>query len=141
MAVNQSIIISGESGAGKTETAKMILPYLTTLGQGRGMPGPRGSGGEAVSLDRRIVETNPIFESFGNAKTLRNHNSSRFGKFITLRYAPKPSSASAGESVLELHSAMLETYLLERSRVTAPSKGERNFHAFYQVVSTNGTTG
>ena len=122
LVVNQSIIISGESGAGKTETAKMILPYLTTA----------GAAATGSVLDKRIVQTNPVFESFGNAKTLRNHNSSRFGKLITLRYAP-----AAGVDRLELHSARLETYLLERSRVTAPSRGERNFHAFYQLLEAD----
>ena len=132
--MNQSIIISGESGAGKTETAKMILPYLTTIGKnqapgkgrgpGRGASagGKRGGGGVgeggAVTLDQRIVSTNPIFESFGNAKTLRNHNSSRFGKFITLRFAPQQATTAAATGAacvagstapLTLHSAAMET--------------------------------
>jgi len=149
----QSVIISGESGAGKTETAKMILPYLTTVGT---QVQPRKAAGATSSsspgLDQRLIQTNPVFEAFGNAKTLRNHNSSRFGKFTTLRFAPLASSlngkkngaqtattsssdgsSSGATQQLSLHSAHLETYLLERSRVTAPSTGERNFHAFYQV--------
>ena len=175
----QSVIISGESGAGKTETAKMILPYLTTVGtqlkphkaagvgasssnsSNSSSKNSSGAGGANSSpgLDQRLIQTNPVFEAFGNAKTLRNHNSSRFGKFTTLRFAPlqqsdslssslngmkngtttsSSSSVSASSSIgatqqLSLHSAHLETYLLERSRVTAPSTGERNFHAFYQV--------
>jgi myosin heavy subunit len=161
------VIISGESGAGKTETAKMILPYLTAVGSQRQPQAATGSSSGASSssppgLDQRLVQTNPVFEAFGNAKTLRNHNSSRFGKFITLRFAPLPpthpaaaaaaaaaggggSGGGAGAGAgggggggppLGLHSAHLETYLLERSRVTAPTAGERNFHAFYQLLHT-----
>lgn len=172
----QSVIISGESGAGKTETAKMILPYLTTVGTqlhphkaaGVGASSSikfdSGGANSSPGLDQRLIQTNPVFEAFGNAKTLRNHNSSRFGKFTTLRFAPLQLSDSSSSSLngkkknsstasssssgcasnsdgatqqLSLHSAHLETYLLERSRVTAPSTGERNFHAFYQVSVVN----
>lgn len=160
--INQSIIISGESGAGKTETAKMILPYLTQCGMlnsGKGSggsgsnsgssgSGERGKRGDqendrAYSLDAKLVQTNPIFECFGNAKTLRNHNSSRFGKFTTLTFEPSStssttsSSSSSNSSDLILKCGHLETYLLERSRVTAPSLGERNFHSFYQLLSAD----
>ena len=118
--VNQSIVISGESGAGKTEAAKMILPYLTS--RAAASEGPNGD-----CLDARVMQTNPIFESFGNAKTLRNHNSSRFGKFIRLRFA---SGGVAG--------AIIDTYLLEKSRLLCTAAAERSFHVFYQLCAGEG---
>ncbi|CAM9488990.1 unnamed protein product, partial [Ectocarpus sp. 13 AM-2016] len=114
-AANQSIVVSGESGAGKTETSKIILTFLTH----------RSAGGVA-SLDQKVVDSSPILESFGNAKTLRNNNSSRFGKFLKLQFT-KDKHRLAG--------AFIETYLLEKSRVLAPGMGERNFHVLYQLVA------
>ncbi|XP_017701265.2 myosin-1-like isoform X1 [Phoenix dactylifera] len=111
--VNQSIIISsGESGAGKTETAKIAMQYLAALGGGSG-------------IEYEVLQTNTILESFGNAKTLRNDNSSRFGKLIELNFS------SAGK----IWGAKIQTFLLEKSRVVQRATGERSFHVFYQLCA------
>ncbi|CAM9467577.1 unnamed protein product, partial [Ectocarpus fasciculatus] len=114
-AANQSIVVSGESGAGKTETSKIILTFLT-----------HRSAGGVTNLDQKVLDSSPILESFGNAKTLRNNNSSRFGKFLKLQFT-KDKHRLAG--------AFIETYLLEKSRVLTPGVGERNFHVLYQLVA------
>lgn len=114
-ASNQSIVVSGESGAGKTETSKIILRFLTH----------RSVGGVAT-LEQRVVESSPILESFGNAKTLRNNNSSRFGKFLKLQFT---------QGKYQLAGAFVETYLLEKSRVLSQGQGERNFHVLYELVA------
>ncbi|CAN0100971.1 unnamed protein product [Scytosiphon promiscuus] len=114
-AANQSIVVSGESGAGKTETSKIILTFLTH----------RSVGGVA-NLDQKVVDSSPILESFGNAKTLRNNNSSRFGKFLKLQFT---------KDKYRLAGAFIETYLLEKSRVLTQGTGERNFHILYQLVA------
>ncbi|ETV88869.1 hypothetical protein, variant 3 [Aphanomyces astaci] len=150
---NQSIIISGESGSGKTETSKIILDFLTERSQftgGRallsstlrtsrsnqddedyddeeGRPHP----GLAHSLGDRLMKTIPILESFGNAKTHRNHNSSRFGKYMRLQFSPDVDLSS---TALHLTGASIDTYLLETSRVVHPPTGERNFHVFYELL-------
>ncbi|CAM9385107.1 unnamed protein product [Phaeothamnion confervicola] len=138
---NQSIIVSGESGAGKTETSKIMLRYLS-----KRTPGEEGSDGLA-GLDARIVESSPVLEAFGNAKTLRNNNSSRFGKFIKLQFttgaaasADGGAAATSGGGDVQLVGAAVETYLLEKSRVLAPSAGERSFHVFYQLIAGAPTT-
>eukprot|EP00904_Undaria_pinnatifida_P011109 jgi/Undpi1/7128/HiC_scaffold_22.g09602.m1 len=113
---NQSIVVSGESGAGKTETVKIILGYLA-----------RRTAGTDENLEERVLESSPILESFGNAKTLRNDNSSRFGKFLKLRFTSGESSYLDGASV--------EPYLLEKSRVLAQGEGERNFHILYEMIA------
>jgi myosin-5 len=110
--VNQSIIISGESGAGKTETAKIAMQYLASLGGGSG-------------IEYEILQTNPILEAFGNAKTLRNDNSSRFGKLIEIHF-----SATG-----RICGAMIQTFLLEKSRVVQCAVGERSYHIFYQLCA------
>ncbi|KEP63799.1 UNVERIFIED_CONTAM: myosin I [Hammondia hammondi] len=120
----QSIIISGESGAGKTEGTKLILRYLAhlkplTSGEGSGRKTQR------ISLEDRVLRTNPVLEAFGNAKTCRNDNSSRFGKFTLIYFEPRTRRISA---------AGLNTYLLETCRLVAHSRDERNFHVFYQLV-------
>lgn len=131
---NQSVVISGESGAGKTESSKIVLKHLTI----RGIYGKKARGQDieasmkdrsqhGSSLDHRLIEQNPILEAFGNAKTLRNHNSSRFGKFMKLQFS------SNGE--FKLAGAFVETYLLEKSRLVYQVDGERNFHIFYQLLS------
>ncbi|KAJ0411475.1 hypothetical protein ATCC90586_008524 [Pythium insidiosum] len=165
---NQSIIISGESGSGKTETSKIILDFLTTRAKRtsrapscaseddmmepeltpRVVPlnesvtqAPRSDtgalsfplsarGGSAiklspVALGERLMETIPILESFGNAKTHRNHNSSRFGKYMRLQFT---------NSTHELSGASIDTYLLEKSRLVSQPTGERNFHVFYELL-------
>nr|PIM03294.1 myosin I [Toxoplasma gondii COUG] len=120
----QSIIISGESGAGKTEGTKLILRYLAhlkplTSGEQSGRKTQR------ISLEDRVLRTNPVLEAFGNAKTCRNDNSSRFGKFTLIYFEPRTRRISA---------AGLNTYLLETCRLVAHSRDERNFHVFYQLV-------
>ncbi len=112
---NQSIVVSGESGAGKTETAKMIMNFIAK----------RTKGG-VTDLDRSVVDSSPILEIFGNAKTLRNHNSSRFGKFLKLQFAKENHYLMGG---------FIETYLLEKTRVICQSPGERNFHIFYAMLA------
>ncbi|KAL6543932.1 Myosin-1 [Orobanche gracilis] len=108
--VNQSIIISGESGAGKTEAAKIAMQYLAALGGGSG-------------IEYEILKTNPILEAFGNARTLRNDNSSRFGKLIEIHFS----------EIGKISGARIETFLLEKSRVVQCSEGERSYHIFYQL--------
>lgn len=110
--VDQSIIISGESGAGKTETAKIAMQYLAALGGGSG-------------IEYEILKTNPILEAFGNAKTSRNDNSSRFGKLIEIHF-----SATG-----KISGAQIQTFLLEKSRVVQCSEGERSYHIFYQLCA------
>ncbi|EQC29089.1 hypothetical protein SDRG_13249 [Saprolegnia diclina VS20] len=109
---NQSILVSGESGAGKTETTKILMNHLATV-----------AGGRDDSTIARVINVNPLLESFGNAKTLRNDNSSRFGKFTQLQFRDG-----------KLRGACCETYLLEKSRVVSFAPGERNYHIFYQLL-------
>ncbi|KAJ4710499.1 myosin 1 [Melia azedarach] len=110
--VNQSIIISGESGAGKTETAKIAMQYLAALGGGSG-------------IEYEILKTNPILEAFGNAKTSRNDNSSRFGKLIEIHFSETG----------KISGAKIQTFLLEKSRVVQCAEGERSYHIFYQLCA------
>lgn len=113
---NQCVIISGESGAGKTEAAKRLMQYIASV-----------SGGGDSSIQRTkdmVLATNPLLESFGNAKTLRNNNSSRFGKYLELEFNEQ------GEPV----GAKITNYLLEKSRVVGQITNERNFHIFYQFT-------
>jgi len=125
---SQSILISGESGAGKTETTKIVMLYLTTLGSAE-TPEVEVGVEEVVdngklSIMERVLQSNPILEAFGNAKTLRNDNSSRFGKFIELGFN------RAGV----LQGAKVQTYLLEKVRIGFHASGERNYHIFYQLL-------
>ncbi|KAJ3223377.1 Unconventional myosin-Ie [Chytriomyces hyalinus] len=117
---NQCVIISGESGAGKTECAKLIMNYIAAVSS-RG-----GSSANVVdNIKQVILESNPLLESFGNAKTLRNNNSSRFGKYFEINFTK--SGAPAGGKI--------SNFLLEKSRVVGPGPGERNFHIFYQLTT------
>ncbi|KAJ6591377.1 myosin II heavy chain [Mycena sp. CBHHK59/15] len=164
---NQSILITGESGAGKTESTKKVIQYLAaiatdvhpshsrspTLGTSTTMPSaglPRsdsfrkghaaspsisgGSGSHLTArgrlglLERQILQANPILEAFGNAQTQRNNNSSRFGKFVRITFAPDGSIAGAN----------IDWYLLEKSRVVVRSEAERSFHVFYQLMAGGG---
>jgi len=123
---SQSVLISGESGAGKTETTKIVMLYLTTLGSSLSEDAVEGGGegGQKLSIMERVLQSNPILEAFGNAKTLRNDNSSRFGKFIELGFN------RAGV----LQGAKVQTYLLEKVRIGYHGSGERNYHIFYQLL-------
>ena len=123
---SQSILISGESGAGKTETTKIVMLYLTTLGSSHtdALSADGAGDGPEGSIMERVLQSNPILEAFGNAKTLRNDNSSRFGKFIELGFN------RAGI----LQGAKVQTYLLEKVRIGYHASGERNYHIFYQLL-------
>ncbi|CAK4278563.1 unnamed protein product [Aphanomyces euteiches] len=159
---NQSIIISGESGSGKTETSKIILDFLTVRAMANSSEHRDSMDSEEpevthnkkeslrpsrvlssfssrnitsmltsnVTLGERLMETIPILESFGNAKTHRNHNSSRFGKYMRLQFSSRHH---------ELTGASIDTYLLEKSRLVHPPKGERNFHIFYELIRSGRT--
>ncbi|KQK09451.1 hypothetical protein BRADI_2g48076v3 [Brachypodium distachyon] len=114
---SNSILVSGESGAGKTETTKLLMRYLAFLG------GRSGTGGRTV--EQQVLESNPVLEAFGNAKTVRNNNSSRFGKFVELQF----------DKSGKISGAAIRTYLLERSRVCQTNSPERNYHCFYFLCS------
>jgi len=112
---NQSVIISGESGAGKTEATKLILQFLAEVA------------GSESGVEQQVLLANPILESFGNAKTIRNNNSSRFGKWMEIHFNGR--SAIVG--------CRMVSYLLEKSRVAIQSENERSFHIFYQICSSD----
>merc|ERR1719238_1176267 len=116
---DQSMLITGESGAGKTENTKKVISYLAAVAAPK-----KASATKKVSLEDQIVATNPILESYGNAKTSRNDNSSRFGKFIRIHFN------SAGK----LCGCDIESYLLEKSRITQQQAVERSYHIFYQLL-------
>jgi myosin-6 len=119
---NQSIVVSGESGAGKTETCKHIMRFMASVGG-------KGEIGVIDDLEQKVLDANPILEAFGNAKTLRNDNSSRFGKFTELHFQ------RGEDNTATLVGASIDTYLLEKSRVLARQPGERGFHIFYQLLA------
>jgi myosin-5 len=123
---NQTIVVSGESGAGKTVSAKYIMRYFATR-ESPDQPGKRAKGiADTMSeTEERILATNPVMEAFGNAKTTRNDNSSRFGKYIEIMFDKKT----------EIIGARIRTYLLERSRLVFQPLKERNYHIFYQLVA------
>ncbi|KAH9659151.1 Myosin-11 [Citrus sinensis] len=114
---SNSILVSGESGAGKTETTKMLMRYLAFLG-GR-------TATEGRTVEQQVLESNPVLEAFGNAKTVRNNNSSRFGKFVEIQFDKQG----------RISGAAIRTYLLERSRVCQISSPERNYHCFYLLCN------
>jgi len=153
-ASRQAILISGESGAGKIETAKLVMQYLAARASGGGAglggdgedgalvpgaPGARGGGGAprpgwasasasasaSAPIEEQVLESNPLLEAFGNAKTVRNDNSSRFGKFVEIAF----------DRAGRVGGATIATYLLERSRVVAAAPGERSYHIFYQLCA------
>uniref|UniRef100_A0AAX7TPZ4 Myosin heavy chain 7 n=1 Tax=Astatotilapia calliptera TaxID=8154 RepID=A0AAX7TPZ4_ASTCA len=114
---------NGESGAGKTVNTKRVIQYFASIAAGSGK---KDTGSEKKgTLEDQIIQANPALEAFGNAKTIRNDNSSRFGKFIRIHFAASGKLASAD----------IETYLLEKSRVTFQLKAERDYHIFYQILS------
>lgn len=114
---SNSILVSGESGAGKTETTKMLMRYLAYMG-GR-------SGVEGRTVEQQVLESNPVLEAFGNAKTVRNNNSSRFGKFVEIQF----------DKSGRISGAAIRTYLLEKSRVCQINSPERNYHCFYLLCA------
>ncbi|KAM9320172.1 unconventional myosin-XIX [Gastrophryne carolinensis] len=117
--VNQSIVVSGESGAGKTWTSRCLMKFYATVA------GSNSKCNQAVEkIESRVLDSNPLMEAFGNACTLRNSNSSRFGKYIQLQLS----------RTQQIMGASIRTYLLEKTRVTHQAPLERNFHIFYQIV-------
>ncbi|XP_053232063.1 myosin-1B [Podarcis raffonei] len=123
---NQSILITGESGAGKTVNTKRVIQYFATIAAtGEKKKEEATAGKMKGTLEDQIISANPLLEAFGNAKTVRNDNSSRFGKFIRIHFGATGKLASAD----------IETYLLEKSRVTFQLKAERSYHIFYQIMS------
>ena len=152
MCENQSILITSESGAGKAENTKKVILHLAAIATGvrnshthspsllstsgsfnsglrRTHSNRKGLSGSPLRLalgllERQILQANPFLEAFGNAQTQRNNNSSRFGKFIRISFAPDGSIAGAN----------IDWYLLEKSRVVVRSEAERSFHVFYQIM-------
>ncbi|DBA01336.1 TPA: hypothetical protein N0F65_001575 [Lagenidium giganteum] len=125
---NQSILVSGESGSGKTETTKFLMQFLTAVGREKEHTQDAGDDHDhdqqIVEIGKRILQTNPILESFGNARTIRNDNSSRFGKFIKLQFGAQN----------EIIGAEISSYLLEKVRLIHQSPDERSFHIFYELL-------
>ncbi|KAG2181223.1 hypothetical protein INT43_008806 [Umbelopsis isabellina] len=123
---NQTIVVSGESGAGKTVSAKYIMRYFATADdkESSGKKKKADTGG-MTEVEEQILATNPIMEAFGNAKTTRNDNSSRFGKYIEIQF-------DKGSNII---GAKIRTYLLERSRLIFQPETERNYHIFYQLCA------
>jgi len=119
---NQSILITGESGAGKTENTKKVIQYFANVAANTNQ-----REANKANLEDQIVQTNPVLEAWGNAKTIRNNNSSRFGKFIRIHFGTN-GKLSGGD---------IEVYLLEKSRVVFQLSAERNYHIFYQLMSCN----
>jgi len=125
--LNQSILVTGESGAGKTENTKKILQYLASVTSSDDKDTiSNDSPNNLESFERKILQSNPILESFGNAQTVRNNNSSRFGKFIKIEFDERG----------KINGAHIEWYLLEKSRVINQHPDERNYHIFYEFLNS-----
>ncbi|CAL1138691.1 unnamed protein product [Cladocopium goreaui] len=131
--LSQVVLISGESGAGKTETTKHVLKFLTSqLSDSKRRSSSAAVGkvqSATMGTEKKVLNSNPILEAFGNACTVRNNNSSRFGKFIELRFQTKGGAAPI------FSNAAIDTYLLEKVRVTKIDKQERSYHMFYQACA------
>jgi len=132
---DQSVLVSGESGAGKTETVKILMSHIASFQYSA------TNDGNISPIVQRVLDSNPLLEAFGNAKTLRNDNSSRFGKFIQLQFdAEDPTEAAfSGRNIPSavLGGSKCETYLLEKSRVNSHEDGERSYHIFYQILAAS----
>merc|ERR1719446_1594200 len=118
---DQSMLITGESGAGKTDNTKKVIAYFANVACST----TKKKAENEIGLEEQIVQTNPVLEAFGNAKTVRNDNSSRFGKFIRIYFGP------AGK----LSGADIESYLLEKARIISQQPLERSYHIFYEMMS------
>mmetsp|Transcript_102334 Transcript_102334/g.153344 ORF Transcript_102334/g.153344 Transcript_102334/m.153344 type:complete len:1158 (+) Transcript_102334:210-3683(+) len=127
---NQSILVSGESGAGKTETVKICMNHIATVQQD---PNDKTTGDSPVV--KRILDSNPLLEAFGNAKTRRNDNSSRFGKYIMLQFHHIDQKNPNEKARAALAGSTCEVYLLEKSRVVFHDDTERTYHIFYQLLA------
>ena len=121
---SQAVIISGESGSGKTETAKIVMSYLTWSGGGERDKAAQ-TDTNVAQLAQRVLQANPVLESFGNARTVRNDNSSRFGKFTKILFDAKG----------QIQGAAISTYLLEKSRLVSHASGERGYHVFHELCT------
>jgi myosin-5 len=164
MSKNQAIIVRGESGAGKTEACKRILSYMISPDRSTSILMLPSSSASTASvgelLNKKLIACNPILESFGNACTIRNDNSSRFGKYLKIMFDEQTTSTSSSgssrsspgnnrsspgggsrnqqsstSSPVQIQGAAIQHYLLERSRVVSQAPGERNYHVFYQLLS------
>ncbi|KAH8701845.1 P-loop containing nucleoside triphosphate hydrolase protein [Talaromyces proteolyticus] len=120
---HQSILVTGESGAGKTENTKKVIQYLAAVATSEASAS-RSTGKQLSNLSQQILRANPILEAFGNAQTVRNNNSSRFGKFIRIEFTRSG----------QISGAYIDWVLLEKSRVVKPNNRERNYHIFYQLL-------
>ena len=125
--INQSIVIAGESGSGKTENMKKCLQFFTRIScdPRQSHSGHQSSIGSSTELERMILATNPLIEAFGNARTVRNGNSSRFGRWIEITFLDRETIVGCS----------CTSYLLEKSRVTMQQEGDRNFHIFYMMIA------
>lgn len=135
---HQSILVSGESGAGKTETVKIVMSHLASVQEGNDSNTTHHQTSQS-NVVKRVLDSNPLLEAFGNAKTARNDNSSRFGKYIQLQFdVEDPTTAAFGGKKIPscvLAGSTCETYLLEKSRVVGHEESERGFHIFYQLLA------
>ncbi|OEU18518.1 P-loop containing nucleoside triphosphate hydrolase protein [Fragilariopsis cylindrus CCMP1102] len=130
---DQSILVSGESGAGKTETVKILMHNLASIQEETNAAKKNSKAGkQEYSIVQRVLDSNPLLEAFGNATTLRNDNSSRFGKYLQLQY---DITSTGGSSPAILAGSKCEVYLLEKSRVTHHHDSERTYHIFYQLLA------
>jgi myosin-5 len=136
---DQSILVSGESGAGKTETVKIAMNHIASVQRGKTTASDSGSFSDPVV--NRVLESNPLLEAFGNAKTRRNDNSSRFGKYTQLQFdqGEKAMRTFAGkaDTKCKLAGSKCDVYLLEKNRVTYHDTEERTYHVFYQIIAAD----
>ena len=137
--MDQSILVSGESGAGKTETVKICMNHIASCQQG-----PHASSSNMSPVVQRILDSNPLLEAFGNAKTTRNDNSSRFGKYIQLQFDMGSEGdrkfRSRDKATCVLAGSKADAYLLEKNRITNHEPAERTYHIFYQILAARDKT-